>query len=102
MCLCIIPSLLFNIIKLIVSSSVIHILLTVEQALKDLPLLLSNPSQTPANTDDNPGSKNYGRRPRIVAIGGGHSEENFREMKAACKDVEKGIIWVRNVHFPCK
>ncbi|KAF2823739.1 hypothetical protein CC86DRAFT_371965 [Ophiobolus disseminans] len=74
---------------------VTHIMLTVEHALKDLPLLLSNPSQTPADTAENLGSKNYGSRPRIVAIGGGHSEEDFRDIKAGCKDVEKGIIWIK-------
>lgn len=75
-----------------------HIILTLEKALADLPLLLSNPSKTPENTTDNPGSKNYGARPRIIAIGGGHSEDDFREMKSACKDVEKGIVWVSNTH----
>jgi hypothetical protein len=76
---------------------VIHILTSAEKALEDLPLLLSEPSEpskTPTGTEDNLGSKNYGTRPRIIAIGGGHSEESFTEMRKACKDVEKGIVWV--------
>lgn len=72
----------------------VHILTDVSKALNDLPLLLSTPPKIPDDTGNNPGSQNYGARPRIVAIGGGHSEENFTEMKDACKDVDNGIVWV--------
>jgi hypothetical protein len=80
-------------------STVIHIIAELEQALQDLPLLLSSPSKTPSNTALNLGSQNYGTRPRIVAIGGGHSEENFGKMRDACKSVDKGIIWVNDPHL---
>jgi hypothetical protein len=75
--------------------SVVHIITTVEQGLNDLPLLLSNPSQTPMNVDNNLGSKNHGSRPLAVAAGGGFNDEMFNKMKDACKDVEQGIVWVR-------
>jgi hypothetical protein len=78
---------------------VIHIITELEQALQDLPLLLSTPSRTPSNAATNLGSQNYGTRPRIIAIGGGHSEENFEKMREACKSVDKGIIWVSST-FP--
>lgn len=74
--------------------TVIHIVTELEQALQDLPLLLSSPSKTSPDTATNLGSQNYGARPRIVAIGGGHSEENFEKMREACKSVDTGIIWV--------
>jgi hypothetical protein len=74
---------------------VIHIVLSVQQAITDLPLLLSTPSQTPSDTIDNYGSQVYGARPKAVVIGGGFTDEMVSEMKSACEDVEKGIVWVR-------
>ncbi|KAF2031370.1 hypothetical protein EK21DRAFT_110972 [Setomelanomma holmii] len=74
---------------------VVHVILSDEQGLKDLPLLLSNPPKTPTNTEDNYGSKNYGERPLAVAAGGGLNDEMFNNLRAACKDIEKGIVWLR-------
>lgn len=73
----------------------IHIILSVDQGVKDLPLLLSTPSKSPENTEDNSGLKNYGVRPLAVGVGGGYNDEMFNEMKAACKDVEQGVVWVK-------
>jgi hypothetical protein len=74
---------------------VVHIILSVEQGVKDLPLLLSTPSKAPTDTEDNYGSKNYGERPLAVAAGGGFNDEMFQEMKDVCKEVEQGIVWLR-------
>jgi len=60
----------------------------------DLPLLLSSPPQIPENPAENLGSQNYGERPKAVAVGGGFNDDMFQEMKDACKDVNKGIVWV--------
>jgi hypothetical protein len=73
---------------------VIHIILSVEQGVKDLPLLLSSPPRTPENVDGNFGSRNYGARPLAVGVGGGFNNEMLEEMRNACKDVDEGIMWV--------
>jgi hypothetical protein len=74
--------------------AVIHVALSVEQAVKDLPLLLSTPPKAPQNTEDNVGSRNYDKRPVAVLAGGGFDDTMFNEIKDACKDVDKGIVWV--------
>ncbi|KAH8724803.1 hypothetical protein GQ44DRAFT_708286 [Phaeosphaeriaceae sp. PMI808] len=74
---------------------VIHIILSVEQGVKDLPLLLSNPIQIPADTEGNHGSRDYSARPLAVTVGGGYDDAMFQEMRDACKDVEQGIFWLR-------
>lgn len=66
----------------------------VNKAAKDLPLLLSNPSKTPEDSATNLGSQNYGERPRAVAVGGAFDDDAFKQMKDACKDVDKDIVWV--------
>ncbi|KAH7074679.1 hypothetical protein BKA63DRAFT_319150 [Paraphoma chrysanthemicola] len=73
----------------------IHIILSLEQATTDIPLLLATPSQTPPNSQDNQGSQKYGARPVAVAVGGGFNDEMFAEIKNACKDVDKGVVWLR-------
>jgi hypothetical protein len=70
---------------------VIHVNLSVEQAVSDIPLLLS--SKTPPNSSSNIGSQNYGARPAVVAIGGGFNDEMFTEMKEACG--EESVMWAR-------
>lgn len=82
-------------LKLTSPFTVIHIILSVQQAITDLPLLLSSPSQIPPDNSDNYGSQVYGARPRAVVIGGGFTDEMVQEMKSACKDAEGGIVWVK-------
>jgi hypothetical protein len=81
----------------LINVKVIHIILSVEQGVKDLPLLLSAPSRTPENVDENFGSRNYEARPLAVGVGGGFNDEMLEEMRNACKDVDEGIVWVS--HF---
>jgi hypothetical protein len=73
---------------------VIYVALSVEQAVKDLPLLLSTPPKAPQNTENNVGSRNYDERPVAVLTGGGFNDTMFNEIKEACKDVDNGIVWV--------
>jgi hypothetical protein len=74
--------------------TVIHVLTTVEDALKNLPLLLSTPPKAPQNAEHNIGSRNYDKRPAAIVVGGGFNDESFNEIKDACQDFEKGIFWV--------
>jgi hypothetical protein len=78
-------------LELIPSSSVIHINLSVEEAISAIPHLLW--SNTPANSTPNLGSGNYGVRPAAVALGGGFNDEMYEQIKASCGD-EK-MVWVR-------
>jgi hypothetical protein len=73
----------------------IHMVNDVEKAAKDLPLLLSNPPKPPEDSATNLGSQNYGDRPRAVAVGGGFDDAAFKQIRDACKDVDKDVVWVR-------
>lgn len=70
----------------------IHIILSVESGISDIPALLA--SKTPSNASDNFGSQNYSKRPLAVAVGGGFSDDMFDQMKDACKDVPEPV-WLR-------
>jgi hypothetical protein len=70
---------------------VIHINLSVEEAISSIPLLFS--SKTPPNSSSNLGSQNYGERPAAVALGGGFNDEMFAQIKEACS--EQKILWLR-------
>jgi hypothetical protein len=61
----------------------IHLVTSVPQGLADLPRLLARPSHS-----EEPA------RPYAVAVGGGFDDAAFVELKAACKGVEAGIVWV--------
>ncbi|KAH7087629.1 hypothetical protein FB567DRAFT_525383 [Paraphoma chrysanthemicola] len=74
---------------------VIHIILSQTQATADIPLLLATPSQTPPDSEYNYGSQKYGARPVAIAVGGGFDDRMFAEIKDACKDVDKGVVWLR-------
>jgi hypothetical protein len=78
---------------------VIHIILSVEQGVKDLPLLLSTPSKPPDNIGENFGSQKYGERPLAVGVGGGFNDEMFKEMRDACRDLNEGIVWVSRYYY---
>jgi hypothetical protein len=78
---------------------VIHIILSVEQGVKDLPLLLSTPLQSPDNVGENFGSQNYKERPLAVGVGGGFNDEMFEEMRDACRDLDEGIVWVSHSYY---
>ncbi|KAF2854341.1 hypothetical protein T440DRAFT_443052 [Plenodomus tracheiphilus IPT5] len=71
---------------------VIHIILSVESGMRDIPLLLS--SQFPANSSSNHGSRNYTKPPVAIALGGGFNDELFNQIKDSCKDVPS-TIWLR-------
>ncbi|CAO2649429.1 Nn.00g068140.m01.CDS01 [Neocucurbitaria sp. VM-36] len=71
---------------------VIHIILSLEAGLSDIPLLLSG--KTPKDTAGNLGSQNYDERPVAVAVGGGFNDEMFDQMKDAAKEVQSAV-WVR-------
>ena len=70
---------------------VTHVNLSVEQAVSDIPLLLS--SKTPPDASSNVGSQNYGARPVAVAVGSGFNDEMFAQMKEACG--EESVVWAR-------
>jgi hypothetical protein len=72
---------------------VIHINLTPEQGIKDLPQVLS--AKAPVDSLSNLGSQTYTNRPFAIAVGGGFNDQAFQEIKSACKDVEQGIAWIR-------
>jgi hypothetical protein len=83
--------------KILIKFKVIHIILSVEQGVKDLPLLLPTPSKTSENPDENFASRNYGARPVVIGIGGGFDDAMIEEMKSACKNIDDGVLWVS--HF---
>lgn len=72
--------------------SAIHIALSLESSITDIPLLLS--SKIPPNTSDNLGSLNYTHRPLAVALGGGFDDDMFNQIKDACKDGPEAV-WLR-------
>jgi hypothetical protein len=74
---------------------VIHICLTPSSGAQDLPHILSTPPRTPPSSSSNLGSQNYASRPFAIAVGGGFDDAAFAEIRGACKDVEKGVVWVR-------
>jgi hypothetical protein len=74
---------------------VIHICLTPSSGAQDLPHILSTPPRNPPSSSSNLGSRNYASRPFAVAVGGGFDDAAFAEIRGACKDVEKGVAWVR-------
>jgi hypothetical protein len=80
--------------KTLIKFKVIHIILSVEQGVKDLPLLLSTPFKTPENPDENFGSQDYGTRPVVIGVGGGFDNAMIEETRSACKNVGKGVLWV--------
>jgi hypothetical protein len=75
-------------------AEVIHVILSMEQGMKDLPVLLSNPSKTPEHTEGNLGSGKYGTRPLVVGVGGGFDDEMFEKMRDACEGCDEGVVWV--------
>ncbi|OAL51248.1 hypothetical protein IQ07DRAFT_586785 [Pyrenochaeta sp. DS3sAY3a] len=70
---------------------VIHIVLTPEQGISDIPPLLSG--QKLSTTPINLGSQNYAQKPVAVALGGGFSDDQFQQIRDACKD--SPAIWMR-------
>lgn len=71
---------------------VIHVVLSVEAGISDIPLLLS--SQAPRNSSSNLGSQNYTKPPVAIALGGGFDSEMFEKMKNAC-DNAPSSPWLR-------
>ncbi|KAF1915377.1 hypothetical protein BDU57DRAFT_518318 [Ampelomyces quisqualis] len=74
---------------------VIHVILSSEQGVKDLPLLLSTPPRVPEHSRDNIGSQKYDGRARAIVLGGGIDDDMFHDMKNACNHVDNSIFWVR-------
>lgn len=86
--------------QLTLRATVIHIVLSLDAGISDIPLLLSGKTPTPApssNTSSGPsenlGSQNYAKKPVAVAVGGGFDDEMFEQMKAATEGKE--VVWVR-------
>jgi hypothetical protein len=75
--------------------SVVHIITNPAVGCIEIPLLLSGQPLT--NPSSNPGSGNYSKPPVAVVAGGGYSDEEFNQIRDACKDVAglKIVPWVR-------
>lgn len=69
----------------------IHFVMSVEEGVRDLPLILSG--STPVNEGSGLGSKRYSRFPKAVVLGGGYDDEAITRLREAVA-VSPGTIKV--------
>ena len=74
---------------------VIHLVLSVEAGVSEIPRILrgESPSPTAVADPDNLGTKNYSKKPVAVVAGAGYDDSNIAEMREACKG--NNVPWLR-------
>ena len=77
------------------TSQVIHLVLSVEAGVSEIPRILrgESPSSTAIADPDNLGTKNYSRKPVAVVAGSGYDDSAIAEMREACKG--NNVPWLR-------
>lgn len=71
----------------------IHVILTPEQGIAEIPLLLQGKS---LEKSDNVGTQNYTQPPVAVVTGGAYDDESVSKMREACKDDSvRKVPWLR-------
>lgn len=75
--------------------SVIHFIMSVEDGIRNLPLILSG--STPVNDKSSLGSKNYSALPKAVILGGGYDDEAITLLREAvtCSPGTVKIPWLK-------
>lgn len=82
---------------MLIMYTAVHVCLTTESAIHDLPFILAG--QSPPDHTDNLGSQNYSpkSRPKAIAISEGYTDKDINSMRNAIKAIGglKEVPWLR-------
>jgi hypothetical protein len=74
--------------------TVIHVVLSVEAGVSQIPALLRGEHLPPSDSEENIGTRNYAKPPVAIITGGGYDDATFQEMRDACKGATN-VPWLR-------
>ncbi|KAI5477146.1 hypothetical protein MNV49_006802 [Pseudohyphozyma bogoriensis] len=76
--------------------SIMHLILSPEEGVEHLPLLLSNQAPPPPkNPARQLGTQDYSSPPQAILLGGGYEDSDIEVLRKACRDTTQKVPWLK-------